>query len=214
MKRKRPKKQPICISKPAYDFFNHTFNSFNTTGQKVLQTCPSLTKLLPIYITKHSFSGSLPSNSSLLNFFDYVMTFNDSVVDLTCCKNDGTEVYVSCGQGLSCSNACFTRQATLCPSQNCQDCDNINQEEESEDNERGIRRNTKRRQRRQGPSYVTNSARKFKYCLKWGCPVRWRPECCFHPVCKGRRTKKCVWLQAFVGNLFVEFYICRIKFLF
>ena len=40
-------RQPICMSKPAYNFFNHTFTSFSSTGQKVLQTCPSLTKLLP-----------------------------------------------------------------------------------------------------------------------------------------------------------------------
>ena len=36
------------MSKPAYNFFNHTFTSFSSTGQKVLQTCPSLTKLLPV----------------------------------------------------------------------------------------------------------------------------------------------------------------------
>ena len=47
MERKRAKRQPICMAKPAYNFFNHTFTSFSSTGQKVLQTCPSLTKLLP-----------------------------------------------------------------------------------------------------------------------------------------------------------------------
>ena len=41
------KRQPICMLKPAYNFLNHTFNSFNSTGQKMLQTCPSLAKLLP-----------------------------------------------------------------------------------------------------------------------------------------------------------------------
>ena len=46
-KRKGAKRQPICMAKPAYNFFNHTFTSFSSTGQKVLQTCPSLTKLSP-----------------------------------------------------------------------------------------------------------------------------------------------------------------------
>ena len=41
------KRQPIYMSKPAYNFFNHIFTSFSSTGQKVLQTCQSLTKLLP-----------------------------------------------------------------------------------------------------------------------------------------------------------------------
>ena len=38
------------MSKPASNFFNHTFTSFSSTGQKVLQMGPSLTKLLPISI--------------------------------------------------------------------------------------------------------------------------------------------------------------------
>ena len=36
------------MSKPAYIFLNHTFTSSISAGQKVSQTCPSLTKLLPI----------------------------------------------------------------------------------------------------------------------------------------------------------------------
>ena len=45
------------MSKPAHDFLNHTFTSFSSAGQKVLQTCPSLTKLLP--------SCSLVANGSV-----------------------------------------------------------------------------------------------------------------------------------------------------
>ena len=45
------KRQPICMLKPAYNFLNHTFTSFSSTGQKVLQTCPSLTKLLPCCVS-------------------------------------------------------------------------------------------------------------------------------------------------------------------
>ena len=46
------KRQPIYMSKPAYNFLNHTITSFSRTGQKVLQMCPSLTKLLPISALK------------------------------------------------------------------------------------------------------------------------------------------------------------------
>ena len=41
------KRLPICMSKPANNFLNHTCTSFSSTEQKVLQTCPTLTKLLP-----------------------------------------------------------------------------------------------------------------------------------------------------------------------
>ena len=42
------KRQPMYMLKPAYNFLNHTFTSFSSTGQKVLQMGPSLTKLLTI----------------------------------------------------------------------------------------------------------------------------------------------------------------------
>ena len=47
--KKMAKRQPIYMLKPAYNFLNHTFTSFSSTGQKVLQTCPSITKLLLNY---------------------------------------------------------------------------------------------------------------------------------------------------------------------
>ena len=40
------------MSKPAYNFLNHTFTSFSSTGQKVLQLCPSLAELLPLYMSQ------------------------------------------------------------------------------------------------------------------------------------------------------------------
>ena len=47
VKRKMAKRQLICMSKLAYKFLNRIFTSFSSAGQKVLQMCPSLTKLLP-----------------------------------------------------------------------------------------------------------------------------------------------------------------------
>ena len=45
-----------CQNQPVI-FFNRTFTSFSSTGQKVLQTCPSLTKLLPIcFLRRHKSS--------------------------------------------------------------------------------------------------------------------------------------------------------------
>ena len=46
--------------KPAYNFFNHTFTSFSSIGQKVLQTCPSLTKLLPTSNTSSTIIQVIP----------------------------------------------------------------------------------------------------------------------------------------------------------
>ena len=48
------KRQSIYMSKPAYKFLNHTLTSLSSTGQKVLQMCPSLTKLLPKYNDRHN----------------------------------------------------------------------------------------------------------------------------------------------------------------
>ena len=140
--------------------------------------------------------GPLPSNSSLLDFYDYVMTFNDSIVELTCCKSDGTSTRASCGQGLSCANACIAQEASLCPSQNCDDCGNL--EQESDESETRVLRGSRKR----GLSVVTHLASAFKYCLRRGqfCPIMRSPECCFHPKCAKRRKERCQWLQAFVGK--------------
>ena len=54
---KEKKRQPIYMSKPAYNFLNHTFTSFSSTGQKVLQMCPSLMKLLPSCFRELSKNG-------------------------------------------------------------------------------------------------------------------------------------------------------------
>ena len=142
--------------------------------------------------------GSVPSNSSLLDFYDYVMTFNDSIVELTCCKSDGTPTRASCGQGLSCANACYAQEASLCPSQNCDDCGNLDQESDESETRKG----GSRKRPGGGQSVVTHLASAFKYCLRRDqfCPIKRSPECCFHPKCAKKRKEKCQWLQAFVGK--------------
>ena len=68
-----------------------------------------------------------------MDFYDKVMTHNNFTVDLVCCKLDRTPIPVSCGQGLSCAAACYVEQAVLCPSQDCEDCENVDEEEDAEE---------------------------------------------------------------------------------
>ena len=140
------------------------------------------------------------SNSSLLEFYNDAMTFNDSIVELVCCKLDGTPVTVSCGQGLSCAAACYSREAVLCPSHNCDDCDNI--DEGGED--RGQRKvgDEGGEERGGGLAWSTLFSGSMSHCTRRGCQVRGRSKyCCFHPICRNRRRRQCSWLQYFSGKL-------------
>ena len=144
------------------------------------------------------------SNSSLLEFYNEVMTFNDSVVELVCCKLDGTPVPVSCGKGLSCAAACYSEDAVLCPSHNCEDCDNVDAVGEASEQrqERGKeQRNKGMEERKGGWSWSTLFSGKMSHCTRRGCPVRKSFKyCCFHPVCRGRKRRQCSWLQYFLGR--------------
>ena len=44
------KSQPIYLPSLVNNFFDHMWASLGSTGREPLQTCPSLTKLLPISI--------------------------------------------------------------------------------------------------------------------------------------------------------------------
>ena len=148
--------------------------------------------------------SALPSNSSLVDFYDKVMTHNDSVVDLVCCKLDKTPVSVSCGQGLSCAAACYAEQAVLCPSHDCEDCENVDEEEEVEE------RVEKRKKgdievtltERQGSRFwATQFSGAMKTCTRKGCPVRGSNKyCCFHPKCRKQKKRQCRWFQFFLGT--------------
>merc|ERR1711989_74048 len=91
--------------------------------------------------------------TSMLDFYNNVMTFNDSIVEATCCTVEGTPLSVSCGRGTSCSAVCYSKDATLCPSQDCKDCETIKEEIK----ERG--------------STATYSSSAFSHCLSNGCQV-------------------------------------------
>ena len=61
--------------------------------------------------------------TSLLDFYNTVMTFNESFVEVTCCTIKGTPISMSCGLGTSCFAVCYSKDTTLCPSGNCKDCE-------------------------------------------------------------------------------------------
>ena len=140
------------------------------------------------------------SNSSLLEFYNEVMTFNDSVVELVCCKLDGSNVSVSCGKGLSCAAACYSREAVLCPSHNCEDCDNV--DEVSIVDEEDIEQRKQRVEERKGGwSWATQFSGKMSHCTRRGCQVGGRFKyCCFHPVCRKQKRRQCSWFQYFLGK--------------
>ena len=130
--------------------------------------------------------GSKASNSSLLAFYEEVMTYNESSVYVTCCRLDGTPVSVTCGQGFSCAASCFSIDASLCPSHNCEACDNFEEEPDEEGRY----------------SIATMGSSAWKWCPSKGCRVRGRSRgCCFNPRCQRRRPRKCAWLQYFAGEL-------------
>ena len=58
-------------------------------------------------------------------FYNEVMSFNETEVTATCCKLDNTPISVTCGRGQSCAASCFFAEASLCPSRDCDACDNF-----------------------------------------------------------------------------------------
>ena len=192
----------------------HSPSQTTETGET--QTCPQCETCEGCQETENTSSGNLEtptgecladlsaSNSSLLEFYNEVMTFNDSVVELVCCKLDGSNVSVSCGKGLSCAAACYSEDAVLCPSHNCEDCDNVDAVGEASEQrqERGEeQRNKGMEERKGGWSWSTLFSGKMSHCTRRGCPVRKSFKyCCFHPVCRGRKRRQCSWLQYFVGR--------------
>ena len=87
------------MSKPAYIFLNHTFTSFSSTGQKVLQMRPSLTKLLPIKqssrflifcneFTIFEISQEVRTRSDKNNFPRIKLNDTSEDIFCTCCVTD------------------------------------------------------------------------------------------------------------------------------
>ena len=113
------------------------------------------------------------------------MTFNELEVTATCCKLDGTPISVVCGRGYSCAALCFSEEASLCPSDNCADCEDLEE----------------RPQQQRGRSSVTQASSKLSHCTRNGCKVRGRfKACCFHPRCAKLRRTQCSWLNYLSGK--------------
>ena len=105
------------------------------------------------------------------------MTFNATDVNVTCCNLDGTPKSVTCGRGLSCAASCFSLEANLCPSHNCEACDTFEEE----------------RPQARGWSYVTQASDALAFCPGPGtwCNVHRVKGCCFHPVCRKEKEGQC-----------------------
>ena len=126
-------------------------------------------------------------------FYNEVMSFNETEVTATCCKLDNTPISVTCGQGQSCAASCFSREASLCPSRDCNACDNF------EETQQVGRR-----------SLATTDASEWGWCSARGgnnCNVNGKKKkgCCFNPICQRRRRKKCSWLQFTIGKWNFDF---------
>ena len=131
------------------------------------------------------------ANSSMSAFYNEVMTFNETDVTATCCKLDGAPISTVCGRGFSCAASCFSLEASLCPSHNCEACDDLEEQP----------------QRRQGAgnSIATQGSISLGHCTRNGCRVGGRFKgCCFHPQCQSKRKRQCSWLHYLVGKKFLE----------
>ena len=119
------------------------------------------------------------------------MTFNTTDVNVTCCNLDGTPMSVTCGQGLSCAASCFSLEATLCPSHNCEACATF--EDLTNDDQR---------------QRLALASWNLKHCPGPGfyCMVGQHQQCCFHPLCRAKKwqKRKCSWLQYHTGRSNVE----------
>ena len=125
-------------------------------------------------------------------FYNEVMTFNETDVTATCCQLDGTSISVTCGRGLSCAASCFSAEASLCPSRDCNACDNFEEAQQ-----------VGRRQQ----SLATKGSSDWAWCSAGGNNCKVNPDkggnkgCCFNPTCQRRRPLWCQWLQFTVGRL-------------
>lgn len=129
--------------------------------------------------------------SDELEFFEQAATNSLTAMNVTCCRVGGDPIVVSCGQGASCVAQCRANEGTLCPSGDCDDCLSFQEEEqEEEEAEEGGRKRC----------VACYSSSSLSWCTRRGCNVRRFPICCFHPICRRRRPKKCTWFSYFWGG--------------
>ena len=144
------------------------------------------------------------SNSSFVDFYNHVMTFSESKVHLVCCKLDRTPVTATCGQGFSCAAACYSKEAVLCPSQDCQRCDDM---------EGLVQVEAQRENRGAGICPACSFSTDLNHCKRGGCRVDedngGDPKCCFHPDCRAARPRKCSWFQSTIGESRFQIWIAQ-----
>ena len=135
---------------------------------------------------------------ALLGLYDHSITIGDETVQVTCCSTNWTMVAieVTCGQGMSCIGQCTAKDASLCPSGVCGNCEQGLQFDEEEDSTRT----------RQGHAAVTLPPWTLSFCPLVcnrvpGWVRRWT-ICCYHPVCKKRKDvpQKCTGWAILIGK--------------
>ena len=136
---------------------------------------------------------------ALLDLYDYSITIGNETVQLTCCLTNWTltAINVPCGQGMSCIGQCTAKDAFLCPSGVCGDCERGLRFDEEEDSTRT----------RQSAS-VTRPSHSISWCPRYGCRVNFWPICCYHPVCKKKKNvpQQCLSLSILFGKHLITEY--------
>jgi len=150
-------------------------------------------------------------------FYDYTTTFSNDTQEVTCCTLWQSPTTATCGRGLSCGAVCRAQDSTLCASGDCQNCENIeesrsykNQITKASNNQESKNNLVSKKLSHQRNTKASNITRRA--CLSWGsdsscnrcvgdnCRIKRSPGCCFHPLCRKKRKRKCSWLQNYLGT--------------
>ena len=134
--------------------------------------------------------------SNLLSFYDNTLTANNETTIVTCCGISLSPQNVSCGRGVSCSGQCSAKDASLCPSGMCDQCEQGIQLEEEQITERRFAPVTL-------PSWALAHCPRLCYSPNARRVLtRYWPLCCYHPICKAMSVvrSKCVNHAVYLGR--------------
>ena len=133
----------------------------------------------------------------LLSFYDNALTVNNETTIVTCCGINLRPQSVSCGHGVSCSGQCSAKDAFLCPSGVCDNCEQGLQMEEELTQERVFAPVTL-------PSWALSHCPRLCHSSSARSVLtRYWPLCCYHPTCKAMSVvrSKCVNHAVYLGTL-------------